>query len=442
MTSPISLPGRANHHQWLDRHILKDKTMSAHTSFSLTEVIQRSLITKPEDVTPLVKYLGMEEVPPSPGKEPLRLRAELIAKHLCEMGSNSFATLIGETADYPEVVIDVAHKLDATGAHSNKSVEENEAIILQKLFADALEKMSEDEKRALFSSMGINEQEFPAAPTGVLLVQLLLNKFGGFAVYRMSLIVANFVSKAVLGYGLAFAANSALVRVVGMVLGPIGWIASGLWLAYDLAGPAFRKTVPAVVHVAMLRQFLTNRVTIGVVGDGSTGKDSMIHAVFGLDTGNVHPVAGSTKDATIYDLGTTGAVQLVNFPGFNDHRDEVNQQVRDMLCYADVFILVIDISRGVSADDVEVLKRLQKLNRPILVCLNKIDLPRPASLQALLHAAQDRLVGVRLVETSFDPDPRLGNSIPVNCRAVHEWVVEEVAATGKETSHIPKSDYI
>jgi small GTP-binding protein len=213
-------------------------------------------------------------------------------------------------------------------------------------------------------------------------------------------------------------------------------------LIVDLAGPAYRKTVPAVVHVAMLREMLTNRVNIGVVGDGSTGKDSLIRAVFGVDTGNVNPVAGSTKDAMIYELGNTGAVQLVNYPGFNDIRKDVNDHVNDMLRYTDVFIVVVDLARGVSGTEVDILEKIKAFNRPVLVCLNKSDLPRPKDKEALLEAAFDRLTGVEMVETAFDPDPRLGSPAPVNCRAVYEWVLRMVASEGKETSHIPRSEYV
>jgi small GTP-binding protein len=417
--------------------------VSKQKGMSLTDVIYRSLVINEEDVEPLIKYLGMERKTLSFEKGQLWATAEAIGDHLRKMGGNDIATLFrGSGVEYAELVFDVAQKLKANEARKDKPVEENESIILRKLFADALDQMSTEEKRQLFSSMGITEAEIPFGSAGMLVVQILLKNFGGFATYRISLVVANMIARALLGSGLSFATNAALMRAVGFFIGPIGWIGSALWLLVDLAGPAYRKTVPAVVHIAMLRQLLINRVNIGVVGDGSTGKDALIRAVFGVDTGNVHPVAGSTRDAVIYDLGSTGAVQLVNYPGFNDVREDVNVHVRDMLRYTDVFIIVVDLARGVSGTDVEILKRIRAYDRPILVCLNKSDLPRPNDREALLNAARNRLSGVEMVETAFDPDPRLGSSAPVNCRVVYEWVLRMVANEGKETSHIPKSEYV
>jgi uncharacterized protein YaaW (UPF0174 family) len=45
--------------------------------------------------------------------------------------------------------------------------------------------------------------------------QVMLNQFGGFAVYRMSVILANMLARSLLSNGLNFAANAALVRGVG-----------------------------------------------------------------------------------------------------------------------------------------------------------------------------------------------------------------------------------
>ncbi|PNQ95023.1 GTP-binding protein (plasmid) [Azospirillum argentinense] len=410
---------------------------------NLTDVIHRALIVNPGDVEPLVNYLGMDRKTLSFEKGQLHKTAEALAKYLQEMGSNDIATFFrGGGVEYTEVVLDVAEKLGAKDARDDKTVEENEGIILRKLFADALDQMSVGERRQLFSSMGIRETEIPYGSAGTILVQLLLKNFGGFATYRISLIVANMVARTLLGSGLSFATNAALTRTIGTLLGPIGWAASAAWLVVDLAGPAYRKTVPAVVHVAMLRQMLMNRINIGVVGHGSTGKDSLVKAVFGVDTGNVHPVAGSTVDAKIYELGTSGAVHLVNYPGFNDASKDVDERVLDMLPYTDVFLMVVDLSRGVSGLDVSTLDSLKEFGRPILVCLNKADLPRPKDREALLQAARDRLQGVEMVETAFDPDPRLGVNAPMNCRAVYEWVLQRVSEDGKETSHIPKSEHV
>jgi uncharacterized protein YaaW (UPF0174 family) len=63
-------------------------------------------------------------------------------------------------------------------------------------------------------------------------------RVAGFAAYRLAVIVANAVARALLGRGLSLAANAALTRTIGVFAGPIGWALTALWTAVDVASPA------------------------------------------------------------------------------------------------------------------------------------------------------------------------------------------------------------
>ncbi len=45
----------------------------------------------------------------------------------------------------------------------------------------------------------------------------------------------------------------ALKKTLGILAGPIGWVITGALVSVNLAGPAYRVTVPACVLVATLR---------------------------------------------------------------------------------------------------------------------------------------------------------------------------------------------
>ena len=68
------------------------------------------------------------------------------------------------------------------------------------------------------------------------------------------LFVANAVVWAVLGRGLSLAVNAGLARALGVLTGPIGITLTALYTVYDIAGPAYRVTIPAVIYIAALRQ--------------------------------------------------------------------------------------------------------------------------------------------------------------------------------------------
>ncbi|MEL7293413.1 MAG: hypothetical protein AAGJ67_16020 [Pseudomonadota bacterium] len=289
-------------------------------SLSEVDVLQRALAYNPEEVLPILEYLKLSESECQFKPDTLRQDAQRIAWHLRKAGSNTLATTtrmaknklkeaLGKDTDtdvatYREVVIDVAKKVKAeatpnyssfisqsadsivdaiggitsnTGAfvsgavdliqganYEQYSTEELEKRIIEKLFVDAYEQMSQSERDALFRSLGIDYQEIPVGASSMLLIQLLLKKYGGFAVYKYSIIVAHWISKAIIGKGLPFAASPIIARAVSSFLGPVGWTASGLWAATALAGPAYRKTIPAVVHIAALRQLVLNRINIGL----------------------------------------------------------------------------------------------------------------------------------------------------------------------------------
>ena len=90
----------------------------------------------------------------------------------------------------------------------------------------------------------------------MIAAQVLLRN-SGFAAYKWALIVVNGVvsgiGKQVIGRGLSLGANAAITRGLGVALGPVGLALTAAWTAYDLAGPAYRVTVPSVLYVAALR---------------------------------------------------------------------------------------------------------------------------------------------------------------------------------------------
>ena len=176
---------------------------------------------------------------------------DLIADELRLFGGNSFVNLVrGEGVSYKEVVCDVA-KILKVPFNQNSNVERIETLVIQKVFEESLEKMSDEEKEEALKELGITN--IPAGASTAMLMQLIV-KAGGFASYKVAVIVANAVAKFILGRGLSFAANRALTKALSIFAGPIGWIITSVWMAIDIAGPSYKTTIPCVIHVAMLRQ--------------------------------------------------------------------------------------------------------------------------------------------------------------------------------------------
>jgi len=220
---------------------------------SMTETLHEILMnSSDEDLQVLIDYQKCPDKFNYPNYNKAA-KVLLLIEEIRTNGGNTFANLIrGKGVEYDEVVRDVAKQLKVN-FHENAQTDVIEMEIIKKLISDEFDKMSLEQKREILETIGAEHAEAViAAPA--MLAGLLAARLSGFAIYKLAAIAANAIAKAVLGKGLAFAGNAALMKGIGVALGPVGWVATGAWLAFDLAGPAFRKTVPSVIHVALLRQ--------------------------------------------------------------------------------------------------------------------------------------------------------------------------------------------
>lgn len=202
----------------------------------------------------------------------------VIAREIRRFGGNTIANLVRDarnalmfsafdrllpdmlpSVEYREVVCDVTMHLKVS-VHKDSSVPTMEDGIMRKMLADAYEKMSLEEKKALLDSLNLSDMSL-LQPTA-LAAAIAAGRLAGFATYKLAAIVANAVAKALLGKGLTFAASGALMRGISVLIGPVGWILTGIWTLADMASPAYRVTVPCVVQLAYMRQKALNKAFV------------------------------------------------------------------------------------------------------------------------------------------------------------------------------------
>jgi len=176
-----------------------------------------------------------------------------IIEELQKFGGNTILNKMrGRGVQYKEILTDVCDKLKVN-YNANSNTERIETNLLIKILEDTLEKMSDEERKELAKSMGVkNIQDF-STQTMIGIFQVIF-KAGGFKSYQLTVIIVNAILKVLIGKGLSFGANAALTRTMAILTGPIGWVITGVWTAFDIAGPAYRVTIPAVIEIAALRQ--------------------------------------------------------------------------------------------------------------------------------------------------------------------------------------------
>lgn len=179
-------------------------------------------------------------------------KIKLIEKELREFGGNTFINLFrGEGPSYDEIVTDVAHKfsINSNGLTVPEVEEKICCVILQK----AIENMSEDERREFYRTLSL-DLGTPLKGEALTAALMAIFRAGGFKSYQLVIIIVNAVWKVIFGKGLPFIAGPIITKTLSFLTGPIGWVITGIWTALDLAGPAFRVTIPGVLFVAMLRR--------------------------------------------------------------------------------------------------------------------------------------------------------------------------------------------
>ena len=185
-----------------------------------------------------------------------KMYVDVICKELIAFGTRGGELgniLFGDTP-YRKIVHDVCKKMEVS-VDSGASIERMEQALMEMMLKKAWDSYSEEEREEFLKEMGADAQTFVRGKggiTGEVLIQLI--RMGGFAPYKWAAILANAIAKMILGRGLAFGVNAAIMRGIGVFAGPIGATVMGLYALYDLAGPAYKVTVPAAIYIAALRQ--------------------------------------------------------------------------------------------------------------------------------------------------------------------------------------------
>lgn len=188
------------------------------------------------------------------------------------------------------------------------------------------------------------------------------------------------------------------------------------------------KKLPAVLMaLAKLRQALQGRVTVAIVGPPSSGKDSALRALFGIDTGNIDPVAGATREAGIHKLSES--LFVLNTPGHGDVDEGLSEKTEMYLDHADLYLVVLNAEGGLQAPDRALLDTVQARGRPTLVALNKVDLLREGELTRMLAHVRERAPGLLVIPASFDPylAPE-----PLGVDDVWQWLEEQAGEQAGE----------
>ena len=130
---------------------------------------------------------------------------------------------------------------------------------------------------------------------------------------------------------------------------------------------------------------------IAVVGRPNAGKSSIINAFIGEDRYIVTDIAGTTRDSVNTRYNKFGFdFYIVDTAGIRK-KGKVNEDIEyysvirsiRAIENSDVCILMINATRGIEGQDLNIFSLIQKNKKGLVVCINKWDLVEDKSTQAI-----------------------------------------------------------
>ena len=182
----------------------------------------------------------------------MNLMTREIAEELRKFGSNTVRTFCrkGEADSYETIVRRVCKRMRVKVSDSDNT-ESMERELLTTICEQTTSKMSDEELRHLADKAGI--------PHKSLNHQMLISAIM-FAIRRNSYLLTEMIyyvtvriANMLLGRWITMMGMSTVGRYLSIAAGPIGWAALAGWTLSDIASPAYRVMIPAVIMVASMR---------------------------------------------------------------------------------------------------------------------------------------------------------------------------------------------
>jgi len=118
---------------------------------------------------------------------------------------------------------------------------------------------------------------------------------------------------------------------------------------------------------------------IAIVGRTNVGKSMLFNTLAEKNKALVSAIPGTTRDRAFSDAVWRGQLfRIIDTGGFERNKKTkidrgIKDQIQLAIKQADLIYFVVDVRDGVLPEDVEVSRRLHKINKPIILIANKAD---------------------------------------------------------------------
>ena len=166
-------------------------------------------------------------------------------------------------------------------------------------------------------------------------------------------------------------------------------------LKEQLAAP--RKELQRLLATYRQGRLLREGVRVVLAGRPNVGKSSLLNRLLDAERAIVTDIPGTTRDVIEATVTLGGlAICLADTAGLREARDRVEElgvaRSREHMSQADLILYLVDASDAASPDDAQVLQDFA--GRPVIIVMNKIDLPPQLDADDLRHAWPHPVVAI------------------------------------------------
>ena len=184
--------------------------------------------------------------------EKMNLMAIEIGEELRRFGSNTVKTFCrkGEADSYETIVRRVCKRMKVKVCDGDSTMA-MERELLTNICEQATSKLSDKELRTLADKAGIPHKSLDKQML-VTAVMFTIRR-NAYLLTEMIYYVTAQIANMLLGRWITMMGMSTVGRYLSIAAGPIGWAALAGWTISDIASPAYRVMIPAVIMVASMR---------------------------------------------------------------------------------------------------------------------------------------------------------------------------------------------
>ena len=165
---------------------------------------------------------------------------------------------------------------------------------------------------------------------------------------------------------------------------------------------ALQKEINKLYDTSESGKILRDGLKTVIVGKPNVGKSSLLNAILGENRAIVTDIPGTTRDVIEEFVNIKGIpLKIVDTAGIRETEDVVErigvEKSREFFSAADLSIVVLDSSRSLDPEDMEILESVQP-NKTI-VLLNKTDLDRVIDLDKIKECiAEENVIEISALQ--------------------------------------------